>query len=228
MSLHPPTVVIENISPLLDGGRYPIKRSVGEDLLVEADIFKDGHDITTAVLKWRKKGEERWHETPMLPIPNGNDRWRGVCSLFANHVYEYTIEAWGDTFRSWQHEFETKFKAGLTDLNSETLEGANFIDKSAALARSRGQAFDAERLHALAESIRKGTPAEVYELAHHAELEGLMTAYADRSESCEYVVNPPELHGLVEADSATTVTTVLEAPKKWWNKEKRSDEKTLN
>jgi starch synthase (maltosyl-transferring) len=215
MSLHPPTVVIENILPLLDGGRYPIKRSIGEDLMVEADIFKDGHDVTTAVLKWRKKGEERWHETPMLPIPNGNDRWRGVCSLFANHVFEYTIEAWGDTFRTWQHEFETKFKAGLTELNSETLEGANFIDKSAGLAKARGQAFDAERLHELAESIRAGTPAQVYELAHFAELEGLMSAYSDRSESCEFVVNPPLLTSLVESPATAS------------DGEKRSEEKTL-
>ena len=64
MSVHPPTVVIENITPLLDGGRYPIKRAIGEDLTVEADVFKDGHDIVSALLKWRKKGESRWHETP--------------------------------------------------------------------------------------------------------------------------------------------------------------------
>ena len=48
-----PTAVIENLQPLIDGGRYPIKRVVGEDLVVEADIFKDGHDVVAAVLKWR-------------------------------------------------------------------------------------------------------------------------------------------------------------------------------
>ena len=51
---HPPTVVIEKLTPLIDGGRYPIKRTVGEDTVVEADIFKDGHDVVSAVLKWRK------------------------------------------------------------------------------------------------------------------------------------------------------------------------------
>ena len=46
-----PTAVIENLQPLIDGGRYPIKRVVGEDLVVEADIFKDGHDIVAAALE---------------------------------------------------------------------------------------------------------------------------------------------------------------------------------
>ena len=227
MSLHPPTVVIENILPLLDGGRYPIKRAVGEDLLVEADIFKDGHDIVSALLKWRKKGDTTWHETPMQPIQNGNDRWKGVCTFFANSVYEYTIEAWGDYFRSWQHEFETKFKAGLTDLKSETLEGANFIEKSAGLARARGQSFDAERLHALAEKMRASAPAEVYELAHVAELEGLMSAYSDRAESCEFVVVPPLLNALVESPEPVPA----EAPKKKASEKKKSEkseQKTLS
>ena len=54
---HFPTAVIENLQPLIDGGRYPIKRVVGEDLVVEADIFKDGHDVVAAALKWRVLGE---------------------------------------------------------------------------------------------------------------------------------------------------------------------------
>ena len=54
-----PSVVIENLQPLIDGGRYPIKRIVGEDLVVEADIFKDGHDVVAAILKWRVLGSAR-------------------------------------------------------------------------------------------------------------------------------------------------------------------------
>jgi len=201
MHPHPATVVIENISPLIDGGQFPIKRAAGEDLVVEADIFKDGHDVVSALLKWRKVGEI-WHETPMLPIPNGNDRWRGTCSLFVNATYEYTIEAWGDTFRSWQHEFSTKFKAGLDDLKSETLEGAQFVEKAAALAASRSQKGDSERLTKLAGQIRKGTPAEVNDISHYGELEALMTAYADRSESTEFLLSRPDVVQLVDTPAA--------------------------
>src|ERR1700751_4855207 len=109
-----PSAVIENVQPLLDGGRYPIKRVVGEDLVVEADIFKDGHDVVAAGLRWRKAGEPVWHDTPMHFVDN--DRWRGLCTFYENAIYEYTVEAWTDVFRGWQHEFATKFEAGITDL----------------------------------------------------------------------------------------------------------------
>ena len=105
-----PTAVIENLQPLVDGGRYPVKRVVGDDLAVEADVFKDGHDVVAAALKWRKLGETDWHETPMAHVDN--DRWRGVCTFYENTTYEYTVEAWTDTFRGWQHEFAAKFDAG--------------------------------------------------------------------------------------------------------------------
>ena len=54
-----PAAVIENLQPLIDGGRYPIKRVIGEDVVVEADIFKDGHDIVAAALKWRVIGQSQ-------------------------------------------------------------------------------------------------------------------------------------------------------------------------
>ena len=81
-----PSVVIENLQPLIEGGRYPIKRIVGEDLAVEADIFKDGHDVVAAVLKWRALGKRPWRETPMIFVDN--DRWRGVCTLYDEAVHE--------------------------------------------------------------------------------------------------------------------------------------------
>ncbi|MDB6156058.1 MAG: alpha,4-glucan--maltose-phosphate maltosyltransferase [Chthoniobacteraceae bacterium] len=199
MTLRPPTVVIENVSPLIDAGRYPVKRAVSEDLLVEADIYKDGHDVVSAVLKWRQKGAARWHETPMAAIPNGNDRWRATCSFFENTTYQLTIEAWGDTFRSWQHEFHTKFSAGLQDLTSESLEGAALVEKAAQLAAQQGQGRDHKRLLQIAETIRTGTPADVNEISHRHELEALMSAYSDRTDACEFVLDPPSVFHLIES-----------------------------
>ena len=195
---HPPTVVIEKITPLIDGGRYPIKRSIGEDTVVEADIFKDGHDVVSAVLKWRKVGEAKWNETAMVPIPRSMDRWRGTMSVYENAVYEFTIEAWGDFFRSWQHEFSTKFEAGLTDLQSETLEGAGFIERSAGLAAEAGRRRDEQRLLDFAGKIRAAAPGEVNALLHHHELEALMTAWADRSEGSGFLLNEQETLAFVE------------------------------
>ena len=150
--------VIENLQPLIDGGRFPIKRVVGEDVVVEADIFKSGHDIVAAALKWRVVGQPNWRETAMKHI--GNDRWRGVFSLYENATCEYTIEAWTDAFAGWQHEFTAKFEAGLTGLTSEKLEGAALL--TAAARRARGA--DGKRLRTLAE-----ISADIRELEQEAE-----------------------------------------------------------
>ena len=209
----PPTVVIEAVSPLVEGGRYPIKRAVGEDILVEADIFKDGHDVVSALLKWRKQGLTKWYETPMQCIdPYNRDRWSGVFSVFENAVYEFTIEAWGDYFRTWQHEFEVKFEAGLTELNSEILEGAGLVARAARLAQDAGQKRDAERLVILADKIREGAPAAVNALAHSPEMGALMTAYADRGESTDYMLNLPPVAVLVETPPPVSEIDALSTP----------------
>jgi len=83
------TVVIENVEPCLDGGRYPIKRVVGQALNVSADIFKDGHDQIAATLKWRRVANADWNRTPMSPTEN--DRWEGVCHFIENAPHEYTM-----------------------------------------------------------------------------------------------------------------------------------------
>jgi starch synthase (maltosyl-transferring) len=179
-----PSVVIENLRPLLDGGRYPIKRIVGEDLVVEADIFKDGHDVVAAILKWRVLGKRAWRETPMNFVDN--DRWRGVCTLYDEAIHEYTVEAWTDTFRSWQGEFAKKFEAGISDLRSEALEGAALVEAAAKRARDRA---DRKRLLELSRQISTGANSEIHGIAQSGELEVLMATYPDRSAATQY--DPP-------------------------------------
>ncbi len=192
-----PTAVIENLQPLVDGGRYPVKRVVGEDLVVDADVFKDGHDVVAAILKWRVIGEPRWHETAMTHVDN--DRWRGACTLYHNAIYEYTVEAWTDTFRGWQHEFGAKFDAGLTDLVSESLEGAALVDEAAQRA---GYSQDGMRLAQVADAIRSGDAAQVNEIAHSGELEVLMATYPDRSSATQYAPPPRVVVDRKEARTA--------------------------
>ncbi|MBX6324425.1 MAG: alpha-1,4-glucan--maltose-1-phosphate maltosyltransferase [Chthoniobacterales bacterium] len=180
-----PSVVIENVQPLIDCGRYPVKRVVGEDLVVEADIFKDGHDAVAAVLKWRVVGKRLWRETPMTFVEN--DRWRGVCTLYDEAIHEYTIEAWTDRFRSWQEEFAKKFEAGMFALQSEALEGSALVEAAATRARNRQ---DRERLLQFAREISGATASEVYSLSASGELAVLMATYADRSDATQFSPAP--------------------------------------
>jgi len=180
-----PTAVIENLRPLVDGGRYPIKRVAGQDLVVEADIFKDGHDVVAAALKWRVLGENSWHETPMAYIDN--DRWRGICTLYDSAIYEYTVEAWTDTFRSWQREFVAKFEARVSRLTSEALEGAALL--KAASQRAHDPA-DSARLLQLSQQIGAAENAEIKAIAESGALEVLMATYPDRSRATQYAPPP--------------------------------------
>jgi starch synthase (maltosyl-transferring) len=179
-----PSVVIENLQPLIDGGRYPIKRIVGEDLVVEADIFKDGHDVVAAILKWRVLGKRAWRETPMNFVDN--DRWRGICTLYDEDIHEYTVEAWTDDFRSWQAEFAKKFEAGISDLRSEALEGAALVEAAARRARDRA---DRKRLLEFSQQISTGASSEIRAIAQSGELAVLMATYPDRAAATQY--DPP-------------------------------------
>src|SRR5256714_3199025 len=189
-----PSVVIENVQPLIDCGRYPVKRIVSEDLVVEADIFKDGHDVVAAVLKWRVVGTRRWRETPMVFVDN--DRWRAVCALYDEAIHECAGEAWTDTFRSWQQEFAKKFEAGMSDLRSEALEGAAIVEGAAERARDRA---DSARLREFAEQLSNSTNSESYVVARSAELEGLMATYPDRADATQY---EPALRVVVDRTAA--------------------------
>ena len=86
-------VIIERVEPEIDAGRFPIKRTVGERVVVEADIFPDGHDVVSAVLK---VGDKEW---PMKPLVN--DRWRGEFAVSELGLHSYTIEAWVNHFETW-------------------------------------------------------------------------------------------------------------------------------
>lgn len=186
-------VVIEAITPQIEGGKYPIKRAEGEDVVVEADVFKDGHDVVSAVLKWRraedatKDGEGRtspWHETPMTQLPF-DDRWRGTLTVSGTGRYEYTVEAWGDVFLSWRDEICKKVDGGLTELSSEALEGARIL-RAAGKGASKA---DAATLEAFAASLESAEPARLKEIAIDPSLDGLMRFYADRSLATTYA--PP-------------------------------------
>ncbi len=175
------TVVIEKITPQLDGGRYAVKRASGQDLVVEADIFKEGHDVVSALLKWRRIGDASWRETPMSPI--GNDRWHGVFAVGDMGAWEYTIEAWGDSFRSWQEEIHKKYAGGLRDLLSEALEGAALV--SAAAGRA-GRHPDAKKLKSFASQLQQADAGTLDQIASSQDLLALMTAWPDRSLSTEH------------------------------------------
>src|SRR5919201_7145021 len=113
------TVVIENVAPAVDGGRYPAKREAGTVVEVSADIFKEGHETLLAYVKYRPLRSTEWREAPMRFVDN--DRWAGYFRVEENTRYRFTIEALPDPFRSWLADLEKRVAAGQ-DVANELLE----------------------------------------------------------------------------------------------------------
>lgn len=103
-------VLISDIKPLVDCGRYPIKRVVDEALKVEATLVADGHDVVAGAVAWRKKNAGKWQRVALKPIEN--DQYSAELSFAEIGAYEYKIEAWIDYALTWLHGLEKKFKDG--------------------------------------------------------------------------------------------------------------------
>jgi starch synthase (maltosyl-transferring) len=172
-------VVIENVQPAVDEGRFPIKRTRGEPVVVTADVFADGADVLAGVLKYRHGSD--WTEIPL--IPGDNDSWGATFLVTEPGEYEYTIEAWIDRFATWLRGLAAKADAGQ-DVSSELLEGAGIV-QHAASNRLAGDRTDEDlRLVEIADTLRSAQPQPIrIAAARDPGLRRLMAARADRSES---------------------------------------------
>jgi starch synthase (maltosyl-transferring) len=139
-------VVIERIAPQLDGGRHAVKRVVGDELLVTADIYADGHDLLDAAVLLRAEDGTSWQEAPMRAVDN--DRWSGRIELRRNARHRYAVEAWRDSFGSLHAALGTKVDAGVP-YATELAEGRQLVADAlerARAARGRRAAADAATL----------------------------------------------------------------------------------
>ncbi|MGH9281489.1 MAG: maltotransferase domain-containing protein, partial [Acidimicrobiales bacterium] len=123
-------IVIDDVRPSTPRG-YPAKAVMGESVRVSADIFKDGHDVLAAQVRWRPEGTDKWAASPMREI--GNDRWEAVVEPTTLGRHELVVEAWTDRYGTWRHKVTTKLAAGQ-EIAVELEEGARLFEDRAALA----------------------------------------------------------------------------------------------
>jgi starch synthase (maltosyl-transferring) len=189
--------VVENLQPAIDDGRFPIKRTRGDQVAVTADIFADGHDVLAGVLKYRREND--WTETPLTPADN--DSWGASFTPTELGDYEYTVEAWVDRFGTWLRGLIAKADAGQ-DVSGELLEGADIIQRAASV-RLKPDATDEQdhtqgsiavsgvsrtddnlRLLEMADLVRSAQPQPIrVAAARDPELRRMMDTRPDRSAS---------------------------------------------
>lgn len=173
-------VVITNVSPEINCGRYSAKRVVGEPFTVHADIFGDGHDEVKGVLLYRETGKRKWEEIPMKFL--GNDRWAASFTPEKQKAYEYTIQGWVDHFSTWQHDLKKKFEANQ-DVATELLIGAEMIEATA----ERAPAAEKKKIKDWVKQLKKPkSSATAVMLAISDEVSKAMKAWGERTEASQY------------------------------------------
>jgi starch synthase (maltosyl-transferring) len=143
-----PRIQIQSVEPLLDCGRYTVKRTVGETVEVYATLVKDGHDTLAGAVRVKGPGDARWREEPLVPL--GEDRWAGSFPVDRPGRWQFAVTAWTDRIATWQTEVRRKSEAGQTDLAGELAEGAVLLGREVTLAE--GLAAEAGDRHGEASS----------------------------------------------------------------------------
>jgi starch synthase (maltosyl-transferring) len=172
-------VVIEGVTPEIDCGRFPIKRVIGEEVNVEADIFIEGQESLTCVLLHRKRGSRRWTEVNMEPLVN--DRWRASFTVSQLGRYQYTILGWPDPFKSWRRDLIQRLEAGQ-DVTVDLLIGADLVDAVMQTAPPSA----ATTLRRFAALLRGPDTVHARKAALDAELATLMAAHTSRNNAHRY------------------------------------------
>ncbi len=185
-------VIIEAASPEVDGGAFPAKRVAGDVVVAEADIFADGHDLISAVVRHRHDSESKWQEVRMRPLVN--DRWTAEFTVEKLGFHRFTIEAWIDHFLTWHRDMKKRVDGGASEdeLRVQLLIGLGHIRAAAARAGAR----DRRKLETFIRTLESDDPLEEkIEDLWSEDLLGLMWRNAERTFVTRY---PTEL--LIEVD----------------------------
>ena len=167
-------VVIESITPEVDGGRFPAKRTVGDQVAVEADVFADGHDAVAASLLANRGGTKEWTEIRMRPLVN--DRWTAAFRVSELGHYRFKVQGWIDHFETWRRDLLKRIQAE-TDTEVDYQIGANLVEETA----GRASGADALWLRERAAELRSNQqPKQMRTHATDPMLHELVLRYPDK------------------------------------------------
>lgn len=166
-------VAIEHVEPEIDGGRYPVKRILGDWITVEADLFADGHDVVRGMLRVRHDRDQDWCEVPLQSV--SNDRWRASFEATEIGRYRFTVTGWVDHFATWQRDMGKRL-AAQQDVTVDILIGTGLVKEAA----KRVSNESATKLNDLLDMGRSAPRQRLLELLLSRDLAEVMADCADR------------------------------------------------
>jgi len=203
-------IIIESVKPEINAGRFPAKRIIGDTVIVEADIFADGHDTLSALLLYRKREFADWVEVPMEH--QINDRWRASFDVTELGEYVYTITAWVDRYQSWRHDLEKRVNSGSDNISINLEVGLHLINET--VERMTGN--DADMANNWTKTLRSKSVGQnkKVDIFLSAETSELMAKYSDRRFAVTY---PRELVIVVDPEIARFSTWYEMFPRSKFN-----------
>ena len=203
-------VVIENITPQVDGGRFAVKRVRGDTVSVGADVFTDGHDLVGCAVAFRRRGEPEWQRVAMKSA--GNDRFGAQFTVAELGRYEFTVEAWVDHLATLKRDIAKKRAAGQ-DTSVEEIRVAELersgVDPAFVVRHEPPLPVEVERelarfssWYELFPRSAAGKPGKHINFFMFGVLENLNFVEPDPDELVfrEYVFQTADILGFVEAD----------------------------
>jgi len=199
-------VIIEEITPQVDCGRYPAKRILGDTVTVSAAVFGDGHDHVAGRLLYRPASESDWRHKPLTPLTN--DLWSATFTVDQLGDWCYTVEAWIDHFDTWCADLRKRLAAQpdptkpsspteVQDIPLALRTGALLLEQVA----QRAKTSDAKLLAETAADLKRLAESNAlkYEYPLSEEIALLAAQYPDLALVTRY---PQELHLWVDRERA--------------------------
>jgi starch synthase (maltosyl-transferring) len=137
-ALQLPRIVIEDTTPVIDGGQFAVKAIVGQPVTVTSKVYADGHDKMAVRVCWRAADEDQWQTSHLRELVN--DSWVGEFTPTSVATYVFRLEAWIDQFASYRYELEKKYAAGVPiglELEEGRLHLVHAIERSSGEVRSQ-------------------------------------------------------------------------------------------
>lgn len=202
-------IVIENVRPEIDGGRFPIKRVKGECVTVSADVFADGHAEIFVLLLFKRQEDREWQKVRMKSL--GNDLWESKFRVEENVNYCYTVQGFMHDFDTWRKGLQKKVKS-RQDVDVDLMIGVQIL--KAALPRVMPQhKSELKKWIGLLRNSRKKEDA--LEAAFDSDLLYMLETYLDPRRSTVY---EKELIVLVEDPRASFSSWYEFFPRSWGKK----------
>ena len=172
-------VLIEHVQPEIEEGIYPIKRVIGEEVVVEADIFADGHDAVSSCLLYRPSSSNTWKEVPMKCIEN--DRWTGAFTVEEIGLYYYSVTGWINHFKTWQSSLKKKYSAGQ-DITIDLKIGIALIEENV----KKASASDRRQLNEYRDALSNAAREQAVSISLDEKLSELVDSYTRPELSSRY------------------------------------------